>query len=797
MKAPLEWLKEYVEINVGTDELCQRMIMHGLGVESVGKTYEECDGILVGRIKAVNKHPDADRLLVCNVDIGREEIVIVTAATNVYTGMICPVATDGSILPSGKKIAAGELRGILSQGMFCSGKELDIDEEDIKGASVDGILDLGNGYKDKIGMPFYDASGLNSTVIDFEISANRSDCMSITGIAKEISAALNTALKMPDIRLTESDEEAGKYIKVEVKDTDLCPRYTARVIKGIKIAPSPGWIKRRLQGAGIRPINNIVDITNYVMLEMGCPQHAFDYDCVNDGKIVVRRAVSGEKLTTLDGKEHTLDNEILVIADPEKAVGLAGVMGGANSEVTGSTSIVILETAKFDGPNNRHTSRKLGILTEAAARFTKGVDIQLPAVASDRAAQLFAELNCGTVLKGRVDTQIEAPKKRKVTARPERINHILGTDLSAEMMIECLKREHIEVEYDKKGALVCTIPYSRQDLAIEEDIAEEVARVYGYDKIPVRNARSVMIGYGLNPRQKKLDNVRRILNSYGLSECVTLSFIGERSFDMAGFDIENEKSNCVRIANPLSEDYALMRSSLMPSMLQVLALNIRNKAFTANLFEISNVHLNIRGDDGLPVQKCVLCIGSVGEAFYRVKGYIEGLLNEMGNIEAEFFNDAPEYYHPGRKATILSGGETIGEIGEIHPEILEKQGINKRAVIAEICLDYILDMDIPEKKYKPLPKYPALERDIAVTVSKDTQVGPMFKLIKQIGGDLLESAELFDIYQGEQTGADNKSVAFSLVFRADRTLTDIEANDLIDKIERGLYEKFGAKLRSN
>ena len=419
MKAPLEWLKEYVEINVGTEELCRRMIMHGLGVEGVTKVYEDCGGVIIGKILSIEKHPDADRLLVCRVETGEKAITVVTAATNVYEGMICPVATDGSLLPGGKRITAGEIRGIKSEGMFCSGKELDVDDDDIKGASVDGILDLGEKYEKETGKPFFDVLGLNSEVIDFEISANRSDCMSIIGIAKEISAALDTIFTMPITHITESGESAENYIKVEVEDTELCPRYTARIMKDIKIEPSPGWMKRRLTGAGIRPINNIVDITNYVMLEMGCPQHAFDYDSVADGKIIVRRACEGEKLTTLDGKVHSLESDMLVIADPKGAIGLAGVMGGENSEITENTKMVILESAKFDGPNNRRTSRKLGILSEAASRFTKGVDAQSAGDASDRAAQFFAELKCGTVLKGKADTQKKQPDKRIITARPK------------------------------------------------------------------------------------------------------------------------------------------------------------------------------------------------------------------------------------------------------------------------------------------------------------------------------------------------------------------------------------------
>ena len=794
MKAPLEWLKEYVEINVTTEELCQRMILHGLGVEGVGRTFEEQDGIVVGKLLQIEKHPQADRLQICQVDVGDETVVIVTGAPNVYPGMVCPVARANAVLPGGKQIHPGELRGVMSYGMLCSGGELQLTEEDVAGASVDGILDLGETMAEKLGQPVFGALGLDSEVIDFEISANRGDCMSIIGVAKEISAALGTIFTMPVIHVTEDEKErADQYVSVTIEDSELCPRYTARVIKDIRIAPSPGWMRRRLMGAGVRPINNIVDVTNYVMLEMGCPQHAFDGACVTDGHIIVRRAQENEPLVTLDGKSHVLDTNMLVIADPKGAIGLAGVMGGENSEITDNTKLVILESAKFDGPNNRRTSRALGIMSEAAARYTKGVDTQIVGDAADRAAEFFTELGCGRVLQGKIDTQQEVPAPRVILARPWRINALLGTDIPEEVMVECLEREHLDVELNEAGELVCTVPFARQDLTLEEDIAEEIARVYGYESIPTRETQTVGIG-GLNPKQKRKELVRNQLAGYGLHETMSYAFLGARSFDDAGFAPDDTRRNCVRILNPLSEDYALMRTTILPSMMQALAGNMRNKIMDAGLFEISNVHLLKADADGLPEQRCYVCIGQGGDCFYEVKGYLESLLALFG-AELRCEAGGPAYYHPGRKAILLLDGKPIGEMGEIHPDVREKLGMEKRAVLAELDLDVLLELSQPAVRYQPLPKYPALERDIALTVAKMTPVGPMMDLIREKGGALLETLTLFDVYEGEQAGEGNKSVAFALTFRADRTLKDEEANALLSDICGALQERFGARLR--
>ena len=572
MKTPLEWIKDFVDIPVSTGELCKKMVMHGLGVEGISRAYEAYDGVLVGKLIKVEKHENADRLLVCMADIGQDEpLQLITGAPNVYEGMVCPVAVDGADLPCGKHIEAGEIREIRSDGMLCSGEELCLCEQDIHGAEVYGILDLGAEFAGKLGRPFFGATGMDSDVVDFEISANRGDCMSILGIAREIGAALGQKVREPIIVFEESDEKADNYVTIEVVEKGLCPRYTARVFKDIKMGSSPLWMQRRLMAAGMKPISNIVDITNYVMLELGYPLHAFDYRTVKDGHIIVRRGSNGEMLVTLDGNKRVLDDGMLVIADADGAIGLAGVMGGENSEIVEDTSMVLLEAAKFDGPNNRRTSRELGLFSEAAARFSKGVDDQGVALANDRAAQLFHELGCGTVLKGRVDTQKQDWQPVTLAMRVGRINHILGLELTAKQMVQALARENIQAKETEKGRYICTVPYYRQDVRIEEDLAEEIARIVGYDNIPLMHLHDMECEGGLTRKQAFVEQVRQLLSGMGLRESMTMSMIGPGDFDALGYALDDEKRDCVTIINPLGEEYALMRTTVVPSMSKALS----------------------------------------------------------------------------------------------------------------------------------------------------------------------------------------------------------------------------------
>lgn len=796
MKAPLEWLKEFVDIDIPTQELCERMIMHGVGVEGVERAYAAYDGVVVGQLKSIKKHPNADKLRICQVDIGARTVQIVTGAPNVYEGMVCPVATAHSLLPTGQKIEPGELRGESSNGMLCSGAELQVKEEEVKNAGVDGIMDLGEAMKDCIGQPFFGAVGLDQEVIDFEISANRGDCMSMLGIAREIAAALGVPVRVPEIQVEESGQESvSDYVSIDVQEKELCPRYIARVLTDIHIGESPMWMQRRLIAAGMRPINNMVDITNYVMLEIGQPMHAFDYASVQDGRIIVRRGRPGEPLTTLDGKSHTLDDSMLVIADPKGAIGLAGVMGGENSEITDNTRMVILESANFNGPNNRHTSRALGILSEASQRYTKGIDCERVSMASERAAQLLTELGAGKVLPGRIDTLPQGEAPHLIEARPERINAILGTEIPAEEMKTLLEREGFIIAHKEKGILQCTIPAYRQDLGIEEDIAEEVARLYGYDRIPLLPLAGSQQG-GLTVRQQQTERLRMLLCDMGLHESMTMALVGQVDYDLAGYAKEDPKRDCVTIMNPLSEDYRCVRTTVVPSMCKALSLNDRNKTLDCPLYEISNVHSRTPDAEGLPTQKQVLCLGVIGEKFAWLKGVLDVLCQTFGIPAIQYRAQGGASYHPMRKAELFLHGKKIGEMGELHPHTMESLGMDHRACVAELELDPLFDAARTQMTYQPLPKYPAMERDLAVSVDRHTPVGPMMECIEELGGDVLEHVALFDIYQGAQAGEGKKSVAFTLSLRAkDRTLKDEEANVVFDRIVKALDERFGAKLR--
>lgn len=796
MKAPLEWLKEFVDIEIPTQELCERMIMHGVGVEGVERAYAAYDGVVVGQLKTIEKHPNADKLRICQVDIGAQTVQIVTGAPNVYEGMVCPVATAHSLLPTGQKIEPGELRGVLSNGMLCSGAELQVKEEEVKNAGVDGIMDLGEAMKANVGQPFFGAVGLEQEVVDFEISANRGDCMSILGLAREIAAALGVAVRVPDVQVEETGADSAiNYVSIDVQEKELCPRYIGRVLTDIRIEESPMWMQRRLIAAGMRPINNMVDITNYVMLEIGQPMHAFDHASVHDGKIIVRKGKPGEQLTTLDGKTHTLDDSMLVIADTQGAIGLAGVMGGENSEITDDTKMVILESANFNGPNNRHTSRALGILSEASQRYTKGIDCERVSLASDRAAQLLTQLGAGKVLPGRIDTLPQGEAPHMITARPERINAILGTQIPAQEMKMLLEREGFVVDDKNEAVLQCEIPAYRQDLTIEEDIAEEVARLYGYDRIPLLPITGNQQG-GLTVRQQQTERLRMLLCDMGLHESMTMALVGQVDYDAAGYAKEDPKRDCVTIMNPLSEDYRCVRTTVIPSMCKALSLNDRNKTWDCPLYEISNVHCRIPDADGLPTQKQVLCIGVIGERFAWLKGVFDVVCQTFGTPALQYCAQGGATYHPMRKAEIYLHGQRIGEIGELHPNTMESLGMDHRACVAELDLDPLFAAARTQMTYRPLPKYPAMQRDLAVSVDRHTPVGPMMECMAELGGDVLEHVALFDIYQGAQAGEGKKSVAFTLSMRAqDRTLTDEEANAVFDRIVSALDERFGAKLR--
>lgn len=795
MKAPLSWLQDFVEINVDMDTLTRTMIMHGLGVEGIERVYGAYDSIVIGKLLRIVPHENSDHLQICTVTTGDETLQIVTGAPNVYEGMVCPVAKVGTVMPQGTEIKPAVLRGVPSAGMLCSGKELELTVDDWKTADVDGIMDLGAEMEAHLGEPVYVALGLDDTVIDFEISANRGDCMSVLGVAREIGAALNVPVKTPEVSVEETDELASRYVSVEVREPQLCPRYSARVMTDIVRGDSPRWMQRRLLAAGMRPVNNIVDITNYVMLEVGQPLHAFDYHAVADGKIIVRRAEQGEKMTTLDEKPHVLTDDMLVIADKNGAIALAGVMGGLESEITEKTEMVLLESATFDGPNNRHTSRALGMMSEASARYTKGVGQQTAGLASDRAAQLFVELGVGKVMKGRIDTQTHTPEPRVITARVSRINTLLGTKLTGEEMAACLSREGIKAQLIL-DTLQCSVPYHREDVVIEEDIAEEIARISGYERIPMEPLSGATQG-GLTLMQKQKERLRTLLVDLGLHETMSYAFISPKDFDSLGYSADDPARQCIKINNPLSEDYGYMRTTVVPAMVQALSGNVRNKVQKAKLFEISNVHSTVADADGLPTQKAVACVGVVGSDFMALKGLLEKVFHAF-DAEVVYTADGGAQYHPTRKALLSINGTVIGQMGQMHPDVMAENNVDQPVLVAEFDLAPVFACQNQHKKYAELPKYPAMLRDLALVVEKHTQVGPMMQAIRQAGGPQLENVELFDVYVGDQAGFGKKSVAFALTLRdKDRTMTDEEANAIFQNIVEAMEQQFGAKLRGN
>ncbi|MDP2892489.1 MAG: phenylalanine--tRNA ligase subunit beta [Bacillota bacterium] len=636
--------------------------------------------------------------------------------------------------------------------------------------------------------------GMDDTLIEFELNANRTDCMSIIGIARESAAVLGVDWTPPKVFAHESGGNIGDIASVQVDDPALCPRYMARVVKNIKIAPSPVWMQQALKSAGVRPINNVVDVTNYVMLEMGQPLHAFDLDKVRGGKIIVRRAEEGEKLATLDGKERELDDETLLICDAQGGIAIAGVMGGGNSEVSESTKAVLIESAKFDRANNRRTARALGIATEASIRFSKGLDIAGVALALDRAAQLMQEIGAGEVVSGVIDICSAEVRNRYIQVSVESVNRLLGSNLSSKEMVSLLKRLHISTQ-ERGGMLLCDIPTFREDIEGEADIAEEVARLYGYENIPMTLMRGD-IACGMLTREQALrDKLKQTLAAMGFYECSTYSFTGEKPMDMLLIPAGHELRNMVRIKNPLGEEQQYMRTTAATGMMQVVAANINKKNKNGMFFEISNLYFP-NGED-LPAEKLAACLAAYGDTgFYQMKGALEEVCRAAGTPPPRYEAGGSSWHHPGRCAIIYLDGKQAGSFGEVHPDCMKAFGIEGRAYIGEIDLGLVISLSSEEKRYTPLPRYPSLERDLALVVDRSVPVGRIQQTMEEVCGELLESVKLFDVYEGSQVEKGKKSVAFSLYFRAkDRTLTDEEANALLDKLLEELKKQHGAVLR--
>lgn len=792
MKVPVKWLKDYVNIDIAPKELGDKLTLSGSKVEEVITSGDEIQNVVTGKLMKIEPHPDAEKLVICQLNVGSEELVqIVTGANNMKEGDIVPVALHGSSLPGGVKIKKGKLRGIVSNGMMCSEEELGIAGDE----PVHGLMILPEDTP--LGKDIKDVLGLDSTVIDFEITSNRPDCLSVVGIARETGATLGVPYIVPETVFTPlSKDNINQSLKVDVRD-NLCRRYMARGVKNITIAPSPAWMQERLMDAGVRPINNIVDITNFVMLEIGQPMHAFDSREITSSTIVVERAMDGEKFITLDETQRNLDSNVLNIKDGERTVGLAGIMGGLNSEVKEDTKAVIFEVANFDGTNIRISSKKLGLRTEASSRFEKDLDPNLVELAMDRACYLVQQLGAGEVMEGTIDVYNEKIEPHTLEVDYKWINKFLGTEISANDLKEYLDRLELITEI-QENKLIITVPTFRSDINIKEDVAEEVARIYGYDNIPITLLSGSSTRGGKNKKQHLEDKLVSALIGNGLNQSISYSFVSPKVFDKILLTKDSALRNAVVIRNPLGEDYSIMRTTSLPSMMEALARNYSRNNEEARLFEIGKVYIPSEDSSKLPEERNIATIGMYGNVDYlNLKGIVENIIDILGINNVSFQREGSNVsYHPGKTAALYIKKELVGILGEVHPDVSDNYGIDSRCFVAEINLDVLFNAANLDKKYRALPKFPAVTRDMAIIVDENVLVQQIQDIIKKQGGNMLESFKLFDVYKGSQIPADKKSIAYSLVYRLEhKTLTDEEVNKVHEKILRSLEYQLGAQLR--
>ena len=795
MKLNRKWINEdFVDLsNVSDKEFVETLTVFGQKVETWERMDADIKNVVVGKVLSMVRHPNSDHMFICQVDVGQEEPVqIVTGAQNVHEGDLVPAALHNSWLPGGVHITKGKLRGEVSNGMLCSFAELGLTQNDLPGVFADGIWIL----EPDAGKPGDDINpiiGNDDTVVDFEITNNRPDCYSIIGLAREAAAAFGKPMKHHEPVVKGSD--AGsifEHLDVEVPATALCNRYSSRMVANVKIGPSPKWLRQRLRANGVRPINNIVDITNYVMLEYGQPMHAFDYRYVSSGKIVVQEAKDGEALTTLDGTVRNLKAGMLVIADENKPIGLAGIMGGENSEIKDDTTMVVFESANFNGTSIRQTALALGMRTEASGKFEKSLDPMMTIPAVQRACELVELLECGDVLDGTIDIINYVPETRKLPLEPEKINHLLGTSIPKEDMVMYLNRLEIPVEDD-----TIIVPSFRPDLVRMVDIAEEVGRSYGYNEIPVTQFRTATHG-GYSQEMKLEVKAGTLCRAMGYSEIITYSFTSPTVFDQIRIPADSPLRRAMRIQNPLGEDTSIMRTIALPSMLEILGRNnaYHNKA--AKLYEIAKIYLPVEGQP-LPEEPKMLVFGSYGEkeTFFKLKGELEavfaGLRMKKARYTAEKNNPS---YHPGRCASISIDGVEIGVMGQVHPLVAKNYGIDSEVYCAELSFTKMLGLRLPEPTFAPLPKYPAVSRDLALICDEALTVAQVEDVISASAGKLLRKIQLFDIYRGVGVPEGKKSMAFSLELRADdRTLTDSDSEKVVSNVLSALKEKLNATLR--
>ncbi|MCD8175577.1 MAG: phenylalanine--tRNA ligase subunit beta [Phascolarctobacterium sp.] len=809
MLASLEWLKQYVDINISVDELVEKITGIGLEVETVTYLGKGIEGVIIGKVTEIYRHPDSDHLWVCMMDYGQGIVQIITGAQNVHKNDIVPVAVVGSCLPNGMKLKKAKMRGLDSFGMLCSAEELGIDSKLLLPEQRNGIFILPQDTA--IGMDIKDVLGLNDVVIEIDLTSNRADCFSIIGLAREIAAVTGCRLKMPDFEVKEvAGGNAADMVAIKIESADLCNRFGVRLLKDIRISPSPEWMQKRLRACGVRPISNVVDVTNYVMLELGQPMHAYDYDKVLGHAIIVRRAVEGEKLVTLDGQERTLNPAMITIADSEHAIGLGGVMGGLETEVTDDTVNVLLEAATFNGASIRRTSRALGLRSEASGRFERGVDTILNHNALNRAANLLENMGACTTVVGIVEAypkEIELPVIKIAT---KQINARIGVEISKEEIIKTLTDLDFKVE-DEGIALSITVPSWRNDVTCDADISEEIARMHGLEHIQ-SHLPTLSLAQG---HQAVIEDVKDDIQDYmvgvGMSEVMTYSFINPQCFDMLRLLEDDKRRLCIDLLNPITDDFKVMRTTMAASLLNAAAYNLARQQSSVGVFEIGRVYL----PDNLPLnefpeERSMMCAVMSGRRndlnwcecrdnfdFYDMKGVVEGLLSRLQMDSYELTLCTVSYLHPGKSCTILIDGEIAGWFGEVHPQVLNSFGLSQDAYLLEIEIEPLISAAVAVPHYHHLPKYPGMSRDIAVVVPEEVTKDELEQVIRNHGGKYLKNVKIFDVYTGKQVASGCKSMAFNLIYQADdRTLTDTEVDASIKEVIAGVGEGYNAMLRA-
>ncbi|WP_346354905.1 phenylalanine--tRNA ligase subunit beta [Azotosporobacter soli] len=809
MQAPISWLKEYVEFDQTPDELAHQLTMAGVPVATIHYPAQSVNNVITGRIIEMKKHPNADKLSICTVDVGRAEtLTIVTGAANVRVGHVVPVATEGAELPNGVTIAPTELRGVRSFGMLCSGDELCLNKELVSIEIPDGILLLPQ--ETAIGVDVRTAMGWDDAILEFELTANRADCFSIKGIAREIAALNSTNLKATILNVRENEAVSSKsQVSIEIEEKKLCSRFAIRVLQNIKVGDSPQWLRDRLHKAGMRSINNVVDVTNYVMLELGQPLHAYDQNMIAKHRLVVRKAHQGEKLTTLDEVKRELTNDMLVIADEVQAVGIAGVMGGLASEVTASTSTILLEAAAFDGTSVRRTARALGLRSEASSRFEKGVDVANLTRALDRAAQLLEKVAAAQVMEGIVEEYPEFTLQRQLELIPQKANRYLGTAMSEQEMADILKRLGFEIVSAATDKISVIVPAWRGDVTLAVDLYEELARIYGFDRIEAKAPRGEMVRGSESVRQSVISRLKQCLTAAGMDETISFSFSHPSVFDKLNLAENDRQRQAVPLLNPITEDFPIMRTTLLANLLETAVKNLSRRNDDLKLYEVGAVYLpkNLPMSE-LPSEPWRLsglligrrnpvawCLNDENVDFYDAKGIVEKLLQSVGlNFTVE--STACPTYHPGRSAVFIVGGEEVAWVGELHPLVSERFDIDKRVYLFDIDLDRVITLLTEKIVYQALPKFPSIQRDLAIVVKRDIEVQGILTLIKKEGGPLLTEVRLFDVYTGEQIDNRLKSLAISIIFRdPSKTLSESDIEGHYENILVRLEEKYGAELR--